>query len=51
MEENMVGKDAWKDDTKANIGRKRRYVLFQSTYEHFGIVPLVVITSKDMKGE
>ena len=53
MEENMVGKDAWKwkDCTKASVWRRRRNLLFQSMYEHFGIVPLIVITSVGMKGE
>ena len=53
MEGNMVGKDVWKwiEGTKARKWRKRRHVLFQSMYEHFGIVPLIVIMSMDMKVE
>jgi hypothetical protein len=36
---------------KASGWRKRRHVLFQSMYEHFDIVPLIMITSMDMKAE
>ena len=53
MEENMVGKDVWKwkYSVKAIVWRKGRHVLFKSMYENFDIVPLVVITSMDMKVE
>ena len=53
MEENMVGKDVWKwkDGVKAIVRRTRRHVFFQSMYEPFVIVPLVLIMSVAMKGE
>ena len=52
-EGNMVGKDVWKwkDGVKAIVWREGRHVLFQCMYEHFGIVPLEVVMSKDMKWE
>ena len=53
IEENMVGKDVWKwkDGVKAIVWRKRRHVLFQSMYEHYDIVPLIMIMGMDMKWE
>ena len=53
MEENMVGKDAWKwkDSVKASVWRKKRHVLFQTMYEHYVNVPLRVITSMGMQVE
>ena len=53
MEEKMVGKDVWKwkCGVKVVVWRKGRHVFFQSMYEPFVIVPLVLITSMGMKGE
>ena len=53
MEGKYGGKDAGKskDGTKASGWRKRRHVHFQSMYEHYDIVPLIMITSMSMKVE
>ena len=53
MEGNMVGKDVWKwiDGVKAIVWRKERHVYFLSIYEHFFVVPLVLIMGIGMKVE
>ena len=53
MEGNMVERmcENGKNGTNASIWKKRRHVLFQSMYEDFVIVPLVLIMSRNMEGE
>ena len=53
MEGKMVGKYAWKwkYGAEAILWRKGRHAYFQSMYEHFVFVPLVLITKIGLKVE